>query len=458
MRGRWRNTVVLVGLAGSLLAGMAAATAAELTTDEVAEMEQLLLALNFDPGPIDGAVDARTRTAIRLYQEFSALPVDGEPSAKLLGELRQVTQALAEMRQTTTPAEPKVAEDAAPTTPEPAEPVVTEVPPPAPAETPEQVADQAAEPAAVASEPSAAEAAEPAIAEAPAPAVAETAEPPAPAVAEPAKPETAEPEAAAVPEPKIMERKAAEPAAPKAVEEFNLAGMIARLKQQRGDTPPAAPAAADDPAGRERTLIWRVQQELQRIGLDPGTADGNLRPHTTRAIETYQRARGVPADGRVSAELLARLEAEATPSGPTPGDAAAPAAPGPAVAAVNTAPGNGYAAFKAGFGAAQAGDFETAVKLYSQAIASGDLPLEHLATVLYDRANAYHYLGAADQAIDDYSAAIAYKPSFPAAYYNRGFAYDLKGEQTLAVDDFRKARDLGLQRLGVRAPNLPPPL
>jgi tetratricopeptide (TPR) repeat protein len=205
-----------------------------------------------------------------------------------------------------------------------------------------------------------------------------------------------------------------------------------------------------------------VQQELRRVGLDPGAADGNLRPQTTRAIETYQRARGVPADGRASAELLARLEVEPTSAVPSPpvaaGDATPSAAPGSQVAAVDPAPGNGYAAFKAGFGAAQVGDFDMAVRRYSQAIDSGDLSLEHLAAALYNRANAYHYLGVMDKAIDDYSAAIANMPRFPDAYYNRGFAHDLQGEQSRAVEDFRRARDLGLQRLGVRAPDLPPPL
>jgi tetratricopeptide (TPR) repeat protein len=83
--------------------------------------------------------------------------------------------------------------------------------------------------------------------------------------------------------------------------------------------------------------------------------------------------------------------------------------------------------------------------------------LEHLAAALYNRANALQFLGVLDKAIEDYSAAIANKPGFPAAYYNRGFAFDSKGEQIRAIEDYRKARDLGLQRLGVRSPDLPPP-
>ena len=121
-------------------------------------------------------------------------------------------------------------------------------------------------------------------------------------------------------------------------------------------------------------------------------------------------------------------------------------------------PSNGYQAFQAGYSAAQTGKYVAAVKLYDQAIDSGDLALEHLAAALYNRANAYQYLGVIDKAIADYSDAIANKPGFPAAYYNRGFALDTKGEQASAVADFRAARNLGLQRLGVRSPDLPPPL
>ncbi len=41
---------------------------------------------------------------------------------------------------------------------------------------------------------------------------------------------------------------------------------------------------------------------------------------------------------------------------------------------------------------------------------------------------------------------------------NRGFAFDAKGERERAVEDFKQARDLGLQRLGDRSPNILPPL
>lgn len=573
MQGSWLIVIAVLGLVGGLSAGTvraadhsaAESTGAELTGAELSEMEQLLAKLNFDPGAVDGKVDDRTRTAIRLYQEFAILPVNGEPSAKLLRELRQVSQVYAEMRAAlpepesepepepepavTPPVEPEpaaevaVAEpppEAAPEIPEPpaktglveevaepepepeaaapmapapgseeiiaapaeAEPAAElAVAEPAPASDSEpQVAKlQVTEPTAPAPEPEAAAAipteAEPvvelAVAE-PEPEVAAPVEPePEPAVAGPvldAEPTAVEPQVAeakvAAPEPehaattparlpsedahKTVPNATAPPtplarpkAAPKGDAQFSIAGMITRLKERDHAKAPAVSTQAaltspTDKAGRERTLIWKVQQELRRIGLDPGAVDGNLRTRTTGAIATYQRARGLTADGQASEELLARLEAEAAPRPQS--ETTALASVSPQAAAIDTAPNNGYQAFRAGYSAAQAGDFGAAVKLYDQAIDGGDLALEHLAAALYNRANAYQYLGAMDKAIKDYSAAIANKPGFPAAYYNRGFAFDTKGEQARAVEDFRKARDLGLQRLGVRSPDLPPPL
>jgi tetratricopeptide (TPR) repeat protein len=260
--------------------------------------------------------------------------------------------------------------------------------------------------------------------------------------------------------------------------------MIARLKQTGDPATPARPVPAQpeapattpdgatdstssgstsadpisaDPTGSTRTMIWKAQNELKRIGIDPGPADGNLRKRTTYAIQTYQRARGLPDDGRISEELLARLEAETASATPTPSEAEPLGSVTLQSAAMTAVPQNGYQAFRAGYSAAQTGDFDAAIKLYDRAVDSGDLALEHLAAALYNRANALQYLGVLDKAIEDYSAAIANKPGFPAAYYNRGFAFDSKGEQIRAIEDYRKARDLGLQRLGVRSPDLPPP-
>ena len=77
---------------------------------------------------------------------------------------------------------------------------------------------------------------------------------------------------------------------------------------------------------------------------------------------------------------------------------------------------------------------------------------------MFNRANAYHVKELYDYAIADYDAAILNKLDFPEAYHNRGFAFDAKGERERAVEDFKQARDLDLQRLGDRSPDILPPL
>lgn len=67
---------------------------AALSTGEILEMETLLDQLGFPPGPLDGVIDAESLAAIRDFQLTAGLPVDGEPSALLLEELRA---ALAEL-------------------------------------------------------------------------------------------------------------------------------------------------------------------------------------------------------------------------------------------------------------------------------------------------------------------------------------------------------------------------
>ncbi len=92
MFGSWRHpriTALVAALA--LLPG----TAGALETAEIEELETLLRDLGFDPGAVDGVVDADTIAAIRRYQAFAVLPGEPEPSLKLLNELRGVAAAFA---------------------------------------------------------------------------------------------------------------------------------------------------------------------------------------------------------------------------------------------------------------------------------------------------------------------------------------------------------------------------
>ena len=76
----------------------------------------------------------------------------------------------------------------------------------------------------------------------------------------------------------------------------------------------------------------------------------------------------------------------------------------------------------------------------------------------YNRGFAYEKKGEYDRAIVDYDKAIAINPKFAAAYNNRGNAYYKKGDKEQAIVDFRKTLDIdpssqhaknNLQALGV---------
>lgn len=469
--------LLLAAAACAALSG--AALARELSVEELVELERLLTTLNFDPGKIDGVVDARTRTAVGLYQEFAALPVDGAPSAALLAELRQVVRAFVDMKaaQATAQAgaQAGVQAEAAPPAVLETAPAVAETPQPvapapevaeSPPAEPEPEVAETSQPAEPEPEPRVAVAPQPA---APEPEVAEPEPEPEPEVTEPEpEPEVAEPEPE--PEPEVAESpQPAEPEPEAAPEEtkrrFNLDNMIARLVR------PGGHAAAEAGNRADPALVLAVQRHLARIGLDPGPLDGQAGARTTQAVEAYQRARGLPVDGRSTRDLLARLEheragalapAQAPPiQAPLGGEAARGGAGSPPPAskfpAFSAPVADGYDAFKKGYAAALARDFDLAVDFYTRAIEGGDLALTHLADAFFNRANARFYQGALEFAIADYGAAIVNKPEFPSAYYNRGFALKATGQRTRALADSMRARALGLRRLGVRSPDVPPP-
>lgn len=66
-----------------------------LTPAGIINMQRLLAKLDLSPGPADGVLGQKTVEAIRLYQRFAGLPVDGKPTPDLLKDLRQVVGAMA---------------------------------------------------------------------------------------------------------------------------------------------------------------------------------------------------------------------------------------------------------------------------------------------------------------------------------------------------------------------------
>ena len=60
------------------------------------------------------------------------------------------------------------------------------------------------------------------------------------------------------------------------------------------------------------SVVREIQTRLRRLGHPVGVIDGRAGPRTAAAIEAFQRARGLPVDGRLSLDLL-RLLRETDP-------------------------------------------------------------------------------------------------------------------------------------------------
>lgn len=58
---------------------------------------------------------------------------------------------------------------------------------------------------------------------------------------------------------------------------------------------------------KRQELVAEVQRELRRLGVYPGSLDGQFGPATERAVRAYQRQRGMSETGQVTEALLARL-------------------------------------------------------------------------------------------------------------------------------------------------------
>ncbi|MFQ5785338.1 MAG: peptidoglycan-binding protein [Alphaproteobacteria bacterium] len=78
-----------------VLGGGTAATAAtpEPSPTLIAGVQKRLAALGFTPGPADGVMGAKTRSAIRTFQQRQGLAVDGEPSEALRAALDRALEA-----------------------------------------------------------------------------------------------------------------------------------------------------------------------------------------------------------------------------------------------------------------------------------------------------------------------------------------------------------------------------
>jgi hypothetical protein len=109
-----------------------------------------------------------------------------------------------------------------------------------------------------------------------------------------------------------------------------------------GLAPPPGPPPAVAYSGPDPALVRSVQTELVRLSYLQDTPDGVQGARTRGAIQTFERANGMSADGMSSPKLLARLQG--TPTGQAAASASAPSGwvapatasgPGPTVTPVS---------------------------------------------------------------------------------------------------------------------------
>jgi tetratricopeptide (TPR) repeat protein len=95
---------------------------------------------------------------------------------------------------------------------------------------------------------------------------------------------------------------------------------------------------------------------------------------------------------------------------------------------------------KAGYDALRRQDHDTAISLFTSAIASGDLVRANLALAYQYRGVDYLKTGRYDEAIADFDRAIMLEAvKLPTAYSDRGIAYRKKGDYGKAIADYSEA-------------------
>ncbi len=234
---------------------------------------------------------------------------------------------------------------------------------------------------------------------------------------------------------------------------------------------PGSPKPADQVDGG---LVLLIQRELTSAGFDPGPLDGRTGPKFSAVIAAYQRAQGVPVDGRVSVDLLSRLARENLRHGrtaPLPPSPEASRDTGVGAGAPNRqtalqTPATGASPVPRGKSLVRSIQERLAARGYYSGPLDGSLgPKTHAAIVTYQRAQRYETTGRPSRAIyeeledyrlevlglelfrqGDYDKAIATyalmikrKPKDANAYFNRGLAYKNTGLADRALADYDAA-------------------
>jgi tetratricopeptide (TPR) repeat protein len=97
------------------------------------------------------------------------------------------------------------------------------------------------------------------------------------------------------------------------------------------------------------------------------------------------------------------------------------------------------ALYKAGFDARVAQNYDAAIRLLTEAIATGKLNKNDLATSYNNRGMAFAATDQPDKAIADYNVAIEIAPAYGPAYLNRGNVYYQQDKYDQAIADFNIA-------------------
>ncbi len=92
----WNNSLIYSTTAGYLanrIAGAApmrkpAAPVAQLSFNEIKQLQQLLVRAGYDVGKVDGVLGQLSRSAVKAMQMKYGLPADSWPTAELLAHMR----------------------------------------------------------------------------------------------------------------------------------------------------------------------------------------------------------------------------------------------------------------------------------------------------------------------------------------------------------------------------------
>ena len=76
--------------------------------------------------------------------------------------------------------------------------------------------------------------------------------------------------------------------------------------------------------GSTGSAVVDLQQRLAAIGFSPGAADGDFGPMTDAAVRSFQRSRGLTADGVVGSSTWAAIDAASRSPWPSPTPSPAP--------------------------------------------------------------------------------------------------------------------------------------